>query len=154
MPAAADVLPPLASQLAGRILVDCTNPVGPGLTHALAGGQSGSAVIQALVPGTAVVKAFTVYGFENLENNDYPGYGVRPAMPYCGADPAARRRVGELIDQLGWEPVDVGGLEQAVHLEHLALLWIRMVRVGGADPGIVWAALRRSAPAPGPHPAE
>ena len=52
---------------------------------------------------------------------------------------------GYLIAQLGWEPLDVGGLEQALHLEHMTLLWIRMVRINGASPHMVWAALRREA---------
>ena len=33
-------LKPLASELAGKILVDCTNPVGPGLTHGLEIGRA------------------------------------------------------------------------------------------------------------------
>jgi predicted dinucleotide-binding enzyme len=37
----------------------------------------------------------------------------------------------------------VGGLEQALHLEHMTLLWVRMVRVNGASPHMVWARLRR-----------
>ena len=55
----------------------------------------------------------------------------------------AERLLPLLAAQLGWEPLDVGGLEQALHLEHLTLLWIRMVRLHGASPNIVWAALRR-----------
>jgi hypothetical protein len=51
--------------------------------------------------------------------------------------------VARLIVQLGWEPLDVGGLLQALHLEHMTLLWIRMVRMGGQSPHLVWAALRR-----------
>jgi predicted dinucleotide-binding enzyme len=64
-------------------------------------------------------------------------------MMFCGDDAAAKQTVGELIAQLGWEPLDVGGLEQALHLEHMTLLWVRMVRVGGATPHMVWARLRR-----------
>ncbi|MCA9699917.1 MAG: NAD(P)-binding domain-containing protein, partial [Myxococcales bacterium] len=30
------LLPPLAEALRGKVLVDCTNPVGPGLSHGLA----------------------------------------------------------------------------------------------------------------------
>lgn len=137
------VLKALGNALDGKILVDCTNPVGPGLTHGLGNAQSGSEMVQALVPGAKVVKAFTIYGFENLENNVYPAYDVRPAMMYCGRDASARATVGALIAELGWEPLDVGGLEQALHLEHMTLLWVRMVRVNGASPHIVWAALRR-----------
>lgn len=137
------VLAALGDALNGKILIDCTNPVGPGLTHGLKNVQSGSEMVQALSPGAKVVKAFTIYGFENLENNAYPAYTVKPAMMYCGNDASAKKTVGALIAELGWEPIDVGGLEQALHLEHMTLLWVRMVRVSGATPHMVWAVLRR-----------
>lgn len=137
------ILPPLADALAGKVLVDCTNPVGPGLSHGSKDGRSGSAAVQALAPKASVVKAFTIYGFENFEDPAYPGYGVKPAMLFCGDDPAAKARVGELIGDVGFEPVDVGGLVQALHLEHMTLLWIRMARAEGSSPNLVWAALRR-----------
>jgi hypothetical protein len=133
----------VATELAGKVLVDCTNPVGPGLTHGLKSERSGSEWIQSLVPTARVVKAFTIYGFENFENSSYPAYDVKPAMLFCGNDAAAKETVATLIADLGWEPVDVGGLEQALHLEHMTLLWVRMVRVKGHSPHLVWAALRR-----------
>lgn len=139
----AQVVPPLAEALAGKVLIDCTNPVGPGLTHGLNNTQSGSQALQALAPKARVVKAFTVYGFENFENSAYPAYGVKPAMFFCGDDAAAKGVAAGLISQLGWEPLDVGGLEQALHLEHMTLLWVRMVRVKGHSPNLVWAALKR-----------
>lgn len=139
----ASVLSPLADALAGKVLVDCTNPVGPGLSHGLQSRQSGSAEVQALAPRARVVKAFTIYGFENLEDNRFPAANVKPAMLYCGDDAAAKQQVAGLIAQLGWQPVDAGGLEQALHLEHMTLLWIRMVRVGKRSPHLVWAALER-----------
>lgn len=142
-PAVDAVLRPLADMLEGKILVDCTNPVGPGLTHGPKGERSGSALVQSLAPKASVVKAFTIYGFENLEDPRYPGYDIRPAMLFCGDDLAAKLRIGPLIADCGFEPVDVGGLEQALHLEHMTLLWIRMVRAKGHSPNLVWAALRR-----------
>ena len=139
----AQLVPPLAEALAGKVLVDCTNPVGPGLSHGLDSVQSGAQALQALAPEARVVKAFTIYGFENFENNAYPGYGVKPVMLFCGEDPSAKATVAGLIGQLGWEPLDVGGLAQALHLEHMTLLWVRLVRMQGHSPNLVWAALRR-----------
>jgi predicted dinucleotide-binding enzyme len=134
---------PLADELRGKILIDCTNPVGPGLSHGLGSVQSGTEKLQTLLPDTRVVKAFSIYGYENFENSSYPGYGVRPVMLFCGRDPEAKETVGRLIAELGWEPLDVGGLEQALHLEHMTLLWVRMVRAGGHSPHMVWARLQR-----------
>jgi hypothetical protein len=138
-----EALKAVRTQLAGKVLVDCTNPVGPGLTHGLDNRLSGTEWIQGLVPEAKVVKAFTIYGFENFENPVYPGYDVRPVMLYCGNDADAKRTVAGLIEQLGWQPMDVGGAEQALHLEHMTLLWVRMVRVGGHSPNFVWAVLER-----------
>jgi 8-hydroxy-5-deazaflavin:NADPH oxidoreductase len=138
-----EVLKAVARELAGKVLVDCTNPVGPGLRHGLESRESGSQAVQKLAPAARVVKAFSIYGFENFEDSRYPAYPVKPAMMFCGDDAVAKKAVGELIAQLGWEPLDVGGLEQALHLEHMTLLWVRMVRVNGASPHTVWARLRR-----------
>ena len=140
-----EVLTPLREALAGKTLVDCTNPVGPGLSHGLASRQSGTEQLQALLPGTKVVKAFSIYGFENFEDPSFPGQGVKPVMMFCGDDAAAKATVAGLIAQMGWEPLDVGGAVQALHLEHLTLLWVRMVRAGGQSPNTVWARLTRPA---------
>lgn len=138
----------VAEKLRGKVLVDCTNPVGPGLSHGLNNAQSGSEFVQKLVPEAKVVKAFTIYGFENFENNAYPGYEInghplKPVMMYCGQDAAAKETISGLIAALGWEPLDVGGLEQALHLEHMTLMWVRMVRANGHSANLVWARLKR-----------
>ncbi len=133
----------VSDALAGKALVDCTNPVGPGISHGLKSERSGSAVVQAFAPSAKVVKAFSIYGFENFEDSAYPGYGVKPVMMFAGDDAAAKGVVGGLVAELGFEPLDVGGLDQALHLEHMTLLWVRMVRMKGHSPNMVWAALRR-----------
>ncbi len=137
-------LTPLQSALDGKILVDCTNPVGPNLSHGLDSRISGSETVQRLVPGTKVVKAFTIYGYENFEDSSYPGYGdLKPAMLIAGDDPRAKEVVAALCGQLGWEAIDTGKLSTSLHLEHMTLLWIQMARVAGRGPGFVWAMLRR-----------
>jgi predicted dinucleotide-binding enzyme len=133
-----------AGDLSGKIVVDCTNPVGPGLAHGLAGQASGGEFVQQLAPGARVVKAFNIYGYENFENPIYPGYGdLRPAMMIAGNDTPAKEKVAALCQQLGWEPVDTGGIAMSLHLEHMALLWIKMARAQGRGPDFVWAMLQR-----------
>ena len=140
------LLPPLAKALAGKVVVDCTNPVGPGLTHGLDNARSGSELIQSLLPGALVVKAFSIYGFENLEDLGVDLPEARPTMFFCGEDPTAKTHVATLIAQCGFEPLDVGGLVQALHLEHMTLLWVRMVRVQGHSPHLMWKALQAQRP--------
>ena len=135
------VLAPLAEALDGAVVVDATNPVGPGLTHGL-GTTPGSRHVASLVPRARVVKAFSVYGYENL--GAAPA-GPRPVMFFAGDDAAAKAVVAALLADLGWEPLDAGPLDAAIDLEHLTLLWIRLVRLGGQDPHLVWAAVRPGA---------
>ncbi len=134
----------LEGALKGKVLVDCTNPVGAGLTHGLQSTTSGAEEVQRAAPGARVVKAFTIYGYENFLNPAYPGYGdLKPAMLLAGDDAAAKETVGKLCGDLGWNPVDTGPLANALHLEHLTLLWIKMGRVQGRGAGFVWAMLER-----------
>jgi predicted dinucleotide-binding enzyme len=132
-------LAPLERLLAGRTIIDATNPVGPGFTHALARG-SGAEQVAAIVPEAHVVKAFNIYGVENLAGVPTSPGTTSPLMPYAGDDATAKARVAQLAADLGWAPLDVGPLSAAVDLEHLALLWIRLVRSGGHDPHLVWTA--------------
>lgn len=78
-----------------------------------------------------------------LQDPSFPGTGLRPAMLFCGDDAPAKDVVAPLIAALGFEPFDAGGLAQALHLEHMTLLWVRMVRAGGRSPHLAWGALAR-----------
>lgn len=124
----------------GKPLVDCTNPVGPGVTHGLKSEQSGSEVIQKQAADALVVKAFTIYGYENFTNPSFPKYDVKPVMLIAGNDDAAKQTVSALITEMGFFVKDTGQLSQALHLEHMTLLWVKMVRMGG-NPNFVWAYL-------------
>ena len=133
-----------AGDLTGKIIVDCTNPVGPGLTHGLNNEESGGEYVQRLVPEARVVKAFTIYGFENFIDSAYPGYGdLKPAMLIAGNDETAKQTVSTLCQQLGWQAVDTGDISMSLHLEHMTLLWVKMGRVQGRGAGFVWAMLTR-----------
>ena len=127
----------------GKTLVDCTNPVGPGITHALQSRRSGSEVVQELAPTAKVVKAFTIYGFENFADNSFPKYNVKPLMLIAGNDIKSKQEVSVLIEELGYYAMDSGNIEQALHLEHMTMLWIKMVRVNGHHPNFVWAYLEK-----------
>jgi predicted dinucleotide-binding enzyme len=127
--------------LEGKVLVDCTNPVGPGVSHAL-GTISGSEKIQEWSQ-TKVIKAFTVYGFENFEDPAFPKYNVLPVMPIAGDDLETKQEITPIIESLGFEVLDVGPLSSALHLEHMTLLWVKMVRMQGRDPRFTWGLLQK-----------
>jgi hypothetical protein len=143
------LLPPLSGPLAGTVVIDATNPVGPGLTHGLGSRRAGAQRVAELLPDTKVIKTFNVYGFENLASPPVGPGGLRPVLPFAGDHAAAKAVVAGLLEQLGWEPLDAGPLAAAVDLEHMTLLWVRLVRMLGHPPRLVWAALREDAGPPG-----
>jgi predicted dinucleotide-binding enzyme len=61
--------------------------------------------------GRPVVKAFnTIYANHLLERGKPAGEGDRIALPVAGDDPKAKTVVMRLIDELGFDGVDAGGL--------------------------------------------
>ena len=122
-------------------LVDCTNPVGMGLSHGLKSEILGAEKVQEWASNAKVVKAFTIYGFENFENNDFPNYNVKPLMMIAGNDVDSKNIVATLVTDIGFESLDTGNLDQALHLEHMTLLWVKMVRRDGKNAKMVWAKL-------------
>jgi hypothetical protein len=134
----------VVGDLAGKVVVDCTNPIGPGLVLAVGHHSSGAEEIARTLPAARVVKAFNSTGWENMADSAYPGYGgLRPVMPVCGDDADARRVVCRLAEDLGFEAWDWGPLTGARYLEPLAMLWIVPARAGGVGPDFAFALLKR-----------
>jgi predicted dinucleotide-binding enzyme len=132
----------------GKIIIDCTNPLSLNAEGSLSlshgSTTSGAEEIAQLATGARVAKAFNTYGWENFADSNYPGYGdVKPVMFYCSDDDEAKEIVEKLAKDLGFEPVDTGGLGMARSLEPLALLWIRLAVRRGRNPNFTWAMLRR-----------
>ncbi len=146
-PAVPDALTAMGD-VRGKVLIDCTNPLslnGDGsLSLSLGSTTSGAEEIERLATGAQVVKAFNTYGWENFADSSYPNAaGLKPVMFYCGDHDAAKEKVHQLAADLGYEPVDTGGLGMARSLEPLALLWIRLSIRNGRNPNFTWARLTR-----------
>jgi NADPH-dependent F420 reductase len=132
----------------GKILIDCTNPLflnaEGSLSLSLGSSTSGAEEIARLATGARVAKAFNTYGGENFADSAYPGHGdLKPAMFYCSDDDEAKEVVEKLAQDLGFEPVDTGGLGMARSLEPLALMWIRLSIRNGRNSNFTWARLKR-----------
>ena len=127
--------------LDGVVLVDATNPLGPGFALDVGPqGESGAERLQALVPRARVVKAFNTTGFNNMAD---PVYGGEPTvMFYTGDDAEAKSAVRALAAALGFDAVDAGPLLRSRELEHLALLWISLA-FGGMGREIAFKLARR-----------
>jgi predicted dinucleotide-binding enzyme len=128
-----------AGDLAGKVLIDCTNPIGAG-GLALGHTTSGAEQIAQWAPGARVVKAFNTIGFEVMADTRFAA--GKPALFLCGDEAEARQDVAGLAADLGFEPVDCGPLRMARSLEPMALLWVSLARAG-LGRQFAWALLRR-----------
>ena len=130
---AVDVVSGLSDALAGRTLIDCTNPVGPGFLMETGGGPSAAERIAAAAPGARVVKAFNIC-HESVWRLTPTVFDGRPlAVPLCGDDASALETVRRLVRDLGCEPLAGGGLERAALLEATAAFLIGLWVGEGAD---------------------
>jgi predicted dinucleotide-binding enzyme len=132
--------------LQGKILVDATNPVvmtPEGLREGLVIGHtfSGGEQVARWADGAHVVKAFNTTGWQNMADPAYGSQGL--SMLLCGDEAEAKRIVAGLAEQLGFEPVDVGPLRSARHLEALAMLWIDMAIFQGFGTGFGFQVVKR-----------
>jgi hypothetical protein len=132
----------------GRIVIDGTNPVAfldpdspdrkdPGNPLAAygikaidLGGRHSSAVVRDLVPGARFVKAFN-----HLDVTVLPepvASGGRRVLFYSGDDTEAKATVRRLLEQTGYFPVDLGGLDVGGPLASLPfgpLAGVNLVRI-------------------------
>jgi len=129
-----------AGSHAGKLLVDATNPIGPGmvLTHGTT--DSGAEQVARWAPGARVVKAFNSIGMEVMANPHFAnGHSVRW---YCGDDEPACDTVTTLARDIGFAPVRLGPLARARFLEPAALLWITATSAMGTRE-FSWGLLTR-----------
>ncbi|MEW1829420.1 NAD(P)-binding domain-containing protein [Streptomyces sp. NPDC088196] len=132
-----DVATGVARQLplGGRVLIDCTNPVGAGFRLLTAGGPSAAAQLAAAAgPDARVVKAFNLC-HEDIWRLRPPVFDGRPlGVPLSGDDAEALAVVGELVRDVGCVPFAAGELEQGAGLlEATAALLIRLWVREGVD---------------------
>jgi predicted dinucleotide-binding enzyme len=122
--------------LAGKIVIDCTNPLGmgpDGLQLVLGFNTSAGEQVASWTPGASVFKALNTTGAGNMAKAaDYP---VKPMMLVAGDDAGKKPQLMELIGKLGFEGVDAGPLKNARLLEPFAMVWIdqAMKRGRGRD---------------------
>jgi 8-hydroxy-5-deazaflavin:NADPH oxidoreductase len=102
--------------LDGKLVVDTGNyyPGRDGQIAEIDGGTASSRWVADHHPGATVVKAFNTINWRNLLGDGRPhGDPERIAIPVCGDDEAAKATVSELVDAIGFDPVDAGGLDES-----------------------------------------
>lgn len=125
--AAADVLAEYGDQLAGKIVIDISNPVDFSTMDSLLTPLDSSAAeeVATLVPhGTPVVKAFNTTLAQTLVDGQVAGQQLEVLI--AGDDDDAKGKVAALVEAGGLQPVDVGPLRRARQLEQLGFLHISL----------------------------
>jgi predicted dinucleotide-binding enzyme len=116
--------------LAGKVIVDITNPFNADATGLVtADGSSMAQEIAKVAPASApVVKAFnTIFGHVLAQD------GRTMDVLLAGDDAQAKASVSAFIESLGLRPLDAGGLEMARWLEGAGLLVVGLARNGVAN---------------------
>ena len=112
-------LPPDAFE--GRIVVDATDyyPDRDGSCAEIESGEvTSSEVLARHLPGARVVKAFNTPNLRTLGSVGHLVDDVDPvAVPIAGDDVVAKSTVGQLVAELGFDPVDAGTLADSWRLQ-------------------------------------
>ncbi|AGL17905.1 NADP oxidoreductase [Actinoplanes sp. N902-109] len=112
--------------LAGKVIVDITNPVNADATGLTTpdGTSAARQIAEAAPPDAHVVKAFnTVFGHALVP-------GRRLDVLLAADDGPAKASVTTFVESLGLRPLDAGGLEMAHWLEGTGLLLISLANHG------------------------
>jgi 8-hydroxy-5-deazaflavin:NADPH oxidoreductase len=124
-PGIKDAVGQYTDQIAGKVVVDITNPVDTETWDRLATAPASSSAeeVAELVPdGTAVVKAFNTTFAPTLVAGEAGGQPLDVLI--AGDDEGAKQKVAQLAEDGGLRPLDVGPLARAQQLEQLGFLHI------------------------------
>src|SRR5687768_663501 len=113
-PGIKDAVQQYAEEIAGKVVVDITNPVDTDTWDRLATvpGSSSAEEVAALVPdSTSVVKAFNTNFSPTLVAGEVGGQPLDVFI--AGDDDGAKEKVSQLVSDGGLRPLDVGPLARA-----------------------------------------
>jgi predicted dinucleotide-binding enzyme len=144
----ADAVPALRSlgSLAGRIVIDITNPLTPDFSGLTVGHDTSAAEeIAKAFPEAEVVKAFNTVFAQVLA--DGPAFSNGQTAPvFVAADSErAKEKTKAIVQSIGFKPVDAGPLRHARYLEPLAALNIYLGYGAGHGTAIAPTWIRKAA---------
>lgn len=125
-----NVVKQFGEALAGKLLIDITNPVALDLTNFLTPADSfGAQEIARAAPANAViVKAFNTQFSHVLAAGSFEGHPLDIFI--AGDDAQAKANVSAFVESLGLRAFDVGLLPMALSLEHVCLLSLGLMKRG------------------------
>ncbi len=115
-----------ANNLAGKLVLDATNPIGGApeagvLKFFTTLDDSLMERLQRAFPEARFVKAWSSVGSALMVDPQLPG--GPPTMFICGDDAGAKRDAEAILTRFGWEAEDLGGAVAARAIEPLCILW-------------------------------
>ena len=130
---AVKVLKPLANKLAGKILIDISNPLdfSKGMPPSLfvTNTDSLGEQIQNALPKTKVVKSFNTMNASLQVNPNLLAKGDHQIF-ISGNDVEAKSKVVEILKSYGWKNIlDLGDITASRATESLMLVWLRLMDV-------------------------
>lgn len=115
-----------AGGLAGKIVIDITNPLTADYSGLIIGHSTSAAEeIQKSAPAARLVKAFNTV-FASVLQNEGKAAGQKVTVFVAGDDAEARKAVADLATSAGFKSVETGGLASARYLEPVAGLNIAL----------------------------
>jgi 8-hydroxy-5-deazaflavin:NADPH oxidoreductase len=117
----------VAVQLAGKTVIDTTNPIADAapingvLSYFTGPNESLLERLQSACPQVKFVKAFNSVGAAGMVNPVWAG--GPPTMFIAGDDVAAKSVVTDVLTQFGWDSADMGSSTSGRALEPLCMLW-------------------------------
>ncbi len=129
-----EVTKQLAKKLAGKTVVDISNPLNASYSDlATAPGSSAAEELEQIAPNAKVVKAFNTVFAGTLRAGQVNG---EPLDIWIAADDAdAKAKVSQLVKDAGMRPIDAGPLSRARQIEAMQLLHIVTQRTLGTNWG-------------------
>jgi 8-hydroxy-5-deazaflavin:NADPH oxidoreductase len=127
--------------MAGKVVVDATNPLTADFSLAVGHDDSAGETVARQAPEARVVKAFNTTGFNNMADSGYPNGKL--AMMVAGDDAEAKKLVVALASDLGFDAIDVGPLSMSRYLEPMAMVWIKLAIAQKMGRDFGFAVLRR-----------
>ena len=120
-----DVASTIGHRADGKTVVDVTNVITPDMKGLAVGfTTSGAEELQKKLPGAHVVKAFNTDFASTMGSGEAKGEQLTAFI--AADDKRAKETVIELAEDIGFDPVDAGPLQNARLLEPLALLNVQL----------------------------
>lgn len=113
-------LPAVVKQISnwtGKVVIDPINPVvPPDYKIAELGGRASSEVVQEMLSGAKLVKAFNTFTPQLLGSSPEENSGKR-VLFFSGDDVTAKKLVKSIIDKIGFAGIDLGTLKEGAYLQ-------------------------------------